>query len=284
MGMAVGRTNSNRVRIELRNLDGSYAGSISYTKPSLKKGKHLQYLFKAISAQLMQAKTSGAASQVAARARRQVAVLQRNKKSGEYDQEELEIALTHAKSLERVARKRVRHLRQEEALKDNRTPYLSDMEEKIEETLSEGMDPEELLELSEEELKRLMEELQEAMQELEETQEVSQADPHEKTEELSDAVLEEMDSSMDLEQLKKKHRSDEMREIMEADMRYLKALFNKLAREKQEAASGNSGSSSDTGSNNNLSGVSLELAGMEMPVPAAEAAAPAEGGNMDVLV
>lgn len=278
MSMMVGRNNSNRVRIELRNIDGSYAGSISYTKPSPKKPKRLQYNFKAISAQIMMAKTSGGASQVAAKARRQIAVLQRNMKSGEYDEDEIKNAISHAKSLERVAKKRVKHLKQEEALKRDRNPYLSEMEEELEDFSLEGMDPEEMLKLSEEEIKRLMKELEDAMRELE--SEATSSEVTDKLDALDEVVLEDMDA-MDLEQLKRKHRSDELREIMEADMRYLKALFNKLAKEKQNASSGNFGSS---GSTDSLSAVSLQLSGMEMPVPAAEVPVPVEGGNMDVLV
>ena len=56
----------------------------------------------------------------------------------------------------------------------------------------------------------------------------------------------------DLEMLKKKHRAKELRKITEADMEYLKALFNELEKEKQD----------------NQNGVSLELAGIEVsPFP-----------------
>ena len=282
MSIGIGRNNSNRVRIELRNIDGSYAGSISYTKPSLKKKKRLNYNFKAMSAQIMQAKTSGNASQVAAKAKRQVAMLQRNVRNNEYDAEELESAIAHAKSLERVARKRVKHLRQEEALKKNEKSYLSEMEEKFEDSDMVGIDPEEVLKRSEEELKQLMKELEEAMQELE-----MKAASNELTDDLAEVVLEDMDA-MDLEKLKKKHRSDELREIMEADMRYLRAMFNKLAKEKQAAASGSGSSSGSSnsgsyGSSGDISGVSLELSGVDVPVTA-EVSVPVEGANMDITV
>lgn len=281
MSMMIGKSNSNVVRIELKNADGTSAGSISFTKPSLKKKKRLQYNFKAISAQIMQSKTSGGASQAAAKARRQIAVLQRNMKSGEFDEDEIKNAIAHAKSLERVARKRVKHLRQEEALKQDGNPYLSEMEEKVEDLAVEGMDPEELLKLSEEELKQLMKELEEAMQDLKE--EAADSQVINKSDNLDEVVQENMDF-LDLEQLKRKHRSDELREIMEADMKYLKALFNKLAKEKQNAASGSLGSSDSSGSADSLSGVMLQLSGVDSPVPAAEIAAPVSGGNMDLFV
>lgn len=281
MSMMIGKSNSNVVRIELKKPDGTSAGSISFTKPSLKKKKRLQYNFKAISAQIMQAKTSGGASQVASKARRQIAVLQRNVKSGEFDEDEIKNAIAHAKSLERIARKRAKHLRQEETLRQDGNPYLSEMEEKVNDLALEGMDLEELLNLSEEELKQLMRELEEAMQDLEKDAADSQV--IDRSESLDEIVQENLDT-LDLEQLKRKHRADELREIMEADMKYLKALFNKLAKEKQNAASGSPGSNENFGSADSLSGVMLQLSGVDTHVPAAEIAAPVSGGNMDLFV
>ena len=88
--------------------------------------------------------------------------------------------------------------------------------------------------------------------------------------ELLGGVQEDMEPE-ELERLKKKHRSEELRELMEADMKYLRDLFGKLAREKQEN-SGGSGS------------VSLQLGGTEMPVPVPVEAAAPEGGSVDVTV
>ena len=284
MSMTIGRNNSNVRRIELRNIDGSYAGSISYTVPSRKKKKHLNYNFKAMSAQIMQAKTSGNARQVAAKARRKTAMLQMNIRNDDYDQEDLTRAINHAKSLERVAKKRMKHLSQEEAIKNKDNPYLSEVEDAVEEYMANEMDVEELLKLSEEELKQMMRELEDAMKELE-AQDYGRTSRLDNEEQLSDFVSEETDA-MDLEQLKKKHRSDELREIMEADMRYLRALFNKLAREKQNAgsSSGSSNNSNSSSAPNVSDSVSLELSGVEVPVQAAEIPAAVEGGNMDVCV
>lgn len=274
MGMMIGRNDSNVRRVVIKNADGTPAASISYSAPSQKKKKRLQYNFKAMSAQIMQAKTSGNASRVASKARREITMLQRNMKNGEYDEDEIKNAIAHAKSLERVARKRVKHLRQEEALKDNQKPYLSEMEEAVEDLSEEEMDAEEMLKLSEEELKRLMRELKEAMKEAE-AEADSEISPLKSEDNLTEIVQENMDA-MDLEQLKKKHRSDELREIMEADMKYLKALFNKLAKEKQQAATGGNKSSSDS--------VSLQLSGMDVPVQTAEMPVVTEGGNMDISI
>ena len=274
MGMMIGRNDSNVRRVVIKNEDGTPAASISYSTSSQKKKKRLQYNFKAMSAQIMQAKTSGNASRVASKARREIAMLQRNMKNGEYDEDEIKNAIAHAKSLERVARKRVKHLRQEEALKDNQKPYLSEMEEAVEDLFAEDMDAEEMLKLSEEELKRLMRELEEAMKEAE-AEANSEISSLKSEDNLTEIVQENLDA-MDLEQLKKKHRSDELREIMEADMKYLKALFNKLAKEKQQASTGGNNSSSDS--------VSLQLSGMDVPVQTSEMPVVTEGGNMDISI
>ncbi len=73
-------------------------------------------------------------------------------------------------------------------------------------------------------------------------------------------------SPEDLELLKKKHRSEEIRDIMDANRKYLRAMFEQLAREKQELSNG----------------VSLQLSGTEMPVQM-EAPIMTEGGTIDVM-
>ena len=103
-----------------------------------------------------------------------------------------------------------------------------------------------------------MEELEETLEEMEDLEEL---------EELSAASYDDMDPE-DLEMLKKKHRAKELRKITEADMEYLKALFNELEKEKQD----------------NQNGVSLELAGIEVSTAAVEIPAALEGGNIDVTV
>ena len=179
-------------------------------------------------------------------------------------------AIRHAERMERVAKKRMKHLQQEEQIEKNGGgTWQMGLEE---EDLENGGQGEELgfTELSEEEMRQLMQELQEEMEELAMENDM---------EELEQTVNLDMDPA-ELEQLKKKHRSDEMRDIMEADMKYLRALFGQLAREQQEAAA-------------NASGVALELSGVNIPVQvdgrsAAQVAgveAPAaEGGTIDVSV
>lgn len=277
MGLMIGGNNSNVKRIILKNADGSSAGSISITSPSPKKKKRLQYNFKQISAQIMRSKTSGSASQAVSKARQQVAMLQRNAKNGDYDENELRNAIIHAQKMERIAQKRVKHLKQEEALERNDPAYASAVEEELQGAAIGALDEEAVLEMSEEDLKKLMEDLQEAVEEAIQESDMEWADSEAELA-LAKIASDNMDEA-DLELLKKKHRSDELREIMEADMKYLKAVFDKLAKEKQEASSG---ISRDFGEAQNP-GVFLELGGMEMPVQAAEAPVAAEGGNFDTM-
>ncbi|SFQ45212.1 hypothetical protein SAMN04487928_1504 [Butyrivibrio proteoclasticus] len=86
-------------------------------------------------------------------------------------------------------------------------------------------------------------------------------------------------TSEDLEQLKVKHRSDEARDILKADLKYLKALFDRLQSEKENAGKANFTGAYD-------SGVSLSLGGgMDMPVMTTqEVQQPDIGGSMDIEV
>ena len=268
--MSVSR--SNTTRIKLTDGKGNHVGTISVTKPSTKKKKRIQYNFREISNQILQTKTSGTAGRVLVSARAKVAMLQRMVRNPDYDEKELEQALIHAKKMERIAKKRMKHLQQEE--KAARTGSCSDDLEAYEEA-GENAEAEAEAEggQQDEELEALMREYQASMQSMEKSmEELSNEVMEEGLDELSDelglSVQKDM-SPEDLERLKKKHRADELREITEADMKYLKALFDKLAKEKSEAASG----------------VSLQLAGMEMPVETtAEAPVAVEGANLDVSV
>lgn len=267
MGMTIGAGGTNRKVIVIKNMDGTTAGTISITKSAAKKKKRLQYNFKAISTQIMMSKTSSGANQAVSKARGKVAMLLKQQRCGEYDDTELQHAIIHAKKMERIARRRMKHLEQEEKIerkKSGAAEEESDPAFRPEEE-SEGRESE----ISEKELRELMEELKELMKE---SQEEMGDTLEELTDEITGVVKEDM-APEDLERLKKRHRADELREIAEADMEYLKALFNKLQRERQETSGA-------------LNGVSLQLEGMEMPVQAAEMSAPVEmeGGNIDFSV
>lgn len=264
MGMAIGFGNPGKARrITLKNPDGSTAVTISINTASKKKLKKLNYNFKEISGQILRAKTCMSAKQVAVRARSKAAILRRQMKCGEYDDTELEHAIQHADQMVRIAKKRMKHLQEEERAGKNsgETVCEAEMEEKTE-TVS-------LSDIKEdsEKIRELIREMQDMLEQLDDPEEL---------EGLSGiTTYEDMDPA-DLELMKKKHRADELREIAEADMRYLKAVFSRLEKERREA------SGSGSGSHTTGNGVSLEISGMEIPVTPAEQPVPAEGGCIDM--
>lgn len=300
MGLTVGKITGNNngyVKIDLYNKDGSYAGTMavstsrktskskSTSKTTKKKYKKLQYNFKRLSNQIMRAKTSVNAKQIVTKTKFQITDLKMKLISGDYSYEEIHNALVHAEKIARVAKKRMKNLEEEEYIKKTGRRGKPDPEE-----LREKQDKqEEFIDttgMSQEEMEKLAQELQEEMERIEaELDEVIK-----KSERLMDEFVQGSKTQMDpqdLEQLKKKHRAEELRDIMKADMEYLKALFNKLAREKESAgssSSGNSDNSSDSGGIN-ISGISLEIGGVDIPVEASvQAPVEVAGTSVDVTV
>ena len=108
--------------------------------------KKLKYQFKNISSKILRSKTSQAAKQAAGQARREVLRLKRQKQSGNYDDEEIEAAINHAKAMERVAKKKAKHLEEEEMAKAARGIWqgekvCTDEEERTSDT-DQNTDPE----------------------------------------------------------------------------------------------------------------------------------------------
>lgn len=132
--------------------------SVSYAdqlKASRKKSKEisnekkkLQYSFKKISSQIIRSKNSVSARSAVQAAKREVMRLIRLRNTGEYDDEELQLAIDHAKSMEQVARKKAVHLEQEEMVERHQKGFgaaLEEIEDKKKE--DEAENPEELEEL-----------------------------------------------------------------------------------------------------------------------------------------
>lgn len=278
-----------------------------------KKMKKLQYNFKLISSQIMRAKTSSSAAKAVSSAKRMVAQLRRKRKSGEYDDEELEAAIMHAQAMERVAKKHVKNLQQEErverGMKAAADPLPEEEREAAEDTFVEDVsesgddfseDPSELMSEAmaqiQEELaddievisQELSEEMAQLMQEYEDMM-------SETMEELGGDLLESLsvaDTDMepeDLKALKQKHRAKELQEIAKADAKYLKAIFQKYAADHQQAASGvnrimgASGGVSGVGGMNSVGGMAPQTAAVSAS-PSAPSAASAAGGSVDVSV
>lgn len=252
--------------------------------------KKLRYNFKQISTRILQAKTSGVARKAMNSARRKVVELRKKVKMSNMDNEGLLNAIRHAEAMVRVAKKKVRHLEEEENVKLRGGVCEAEMEEATEESAEQDRYNE--LADAEEEPAFDMEDLQELMELYQELMEEALEDM-DGLEELEDMMLDsggqEMDPE-DLDLLKKKHRSEELRKIMEADMKYLKAMFEKMAREQQSNAGGiGSGSSdgNDRNSGGSTGGVTLELGGVGIQVDSSQVVSAAElveGGMIDASV
>ena len=225
--------------------------------------KKLKYQFKNISSKILRSKTSQAAKQAAGQARREVLRLKRQKQSGNYDDDEIQAAIDHAKAMERVAKKKAKHLEEEELAKAaggicQGEKVCTDEEERTSDT-DQNTDPE-----TEEELPCEASDAQTDMdleqydypqldQFLLQTSDfmVEMSDfTSEMIQELSDSMrdimdemgMDELSDTMlsvkkdidpaDLKMMKIKHRNKEMKEIVKADAEYLKAVFDRLEKMK----------------------------------------------------
>lgn len=241
------------------------------TSLSLKK---LKYQFKSLSTKILRSKTSLAARQAAGQARREILRLKSQKQSGKYDNEELEAAIEHAKAMERVAKKKARHLEEEEMAKCTGGPcagsrieeeQLSDeetkaMEENPDDALKHADEPElvqgqeetdkmaapdpamlqnyancwSALESMEDVLSSLDEFSDEILKEFSES--MKELFDEMGLDELSDSILsveKDMDPA-DLKMMKIKHRNKEMKDIVRADAKYLKTVFDHLEKTRSE--------------------------------------------------
>lgn len=294
MGIGVGSNYSNKTKTvrEIKDTQGKVVGRITISKPKSKtvRKKRLPYNFRKISNQIVMSKTANSARAAMSSARRVTLLLKEKMRSSDYSDEELKDAIIHARKMERIAKKRVKNMEAEERAAQSGV-YILELEEE-ETSESERAEEEQQQEeagLSQEELEKMMQELESLMEEsMEELEEAAGLDDF--MDGMMCVVQKDMEPE-DLEQLKKKHRAQELQEIMEADMKYLKALFNRLEREKREGASGSSNNGSSPSAQSTQSdsarGVSLQLAGTEIPVEqTAEvpAAAIAEGASVDIVL
>lgn len=233
--------------------------------------KKLKYQFKNISSKILRSKTSQAAKQAAGQARREVLRLKRQKQSGNYDDDEIEAAINHAKAMERVAKKKAKHLEEEELAKaaggicqgdrisEEETKDAQDTEaenvqnaEEMSRDLSayeyagseayagDSYDISDYIDLGIDafyaQTGDFMSEMSDFTSEMMQEMSDSLRDLMEEMglDGLSDnavSVNREMDPA-DLKMMKIKHRNKEMKEIVKADAEYLKAVFDHLEKMK----------------------------------------------------
>ena len=271
------RGNTEYYSKRLYDLNGNHVGTISMSRPrktsnSSKKKRPAMYSFKQVSAQVLSAKTSAKAAQVSIGIRMKIGNLQKKLKTGEYDDEEILRAILHAEMVQRACEKKKKNLKMEETAEQNMDEELpSEQENPLEKVQSD----EEIRELEQEEFEALMEKLEMSAEEIyEEAEETAQLD--QELDEMAEALSGAMEPQ-DLEQLKAKHRSDEARDIMKADLKYLKAMFERLQAEKENLGKSSVSSGFD-------SGVSLSLGGDEMPVMVQDSGMTEVGGMVDAEI
>lgn len=248
--------------------------------------KPVNYNYKEVASKIQRAKTSVSAEQAVLSAKRKVLEMKRKISVGDGDSDELQAALTHAKRMEMVARKKKHHLELEElvvvtqkrdekldkskeAADDLKNAMLSAEEEKIaekEDAIFEERD--EMLEEAKEQLEENLEEASGEM--LEELNKMISEFGEEELKALEEAMemLESMEvidphmSKEDLEELKRKHRADENKAIMKADMDYIKDTVKHRIEKASTGMTQASGTSGVSGSGSiALSGVSFTAAG-----------------------
>ncbi len=265
-----------------RTVAGSHIGSIQdysntirtqrqkakNTSNSLKK---LKYQFKNISSKILRSKTSTAARQVEGQAKREVLRLKQEKMNPDVDTEELDAAIAHAKAMERVAKKKVKHLEAEEMAKASGGVGLDiELEEELKEKdeANEDIDEAEALEeyqegypdeypydeLEDIDISELLDNLDEILSNMEGISEDMLTDMTGALEDMIDEMAESMADMLeemglgelsedlaaykgdmepeDLKMMKIKHRNKEMKEIVQADAEYLKAVFDALEKQK----------------------------------------------------
>ena len=213
--------------------------------------------------------------QVSNSIRAKIGLLKKQLKSGNYDEEEILRAILHAEMVQRACQKKEKNLRMEETAERNlngQDEIVIDPESYSEETDSD----EEIQELEQAELEALMEKLdlsaEEMFQMAEETMTLD-GELDEMAEILTGSMTPE-----DLEQLKVKHRSDEARDLLQADLKYLKALFDRLQSEKE-----NAGKASLSANYDNAVSLSLD-GGIDMPVITQDVRQTDVGNMVDIEV
>ena len=215
------------------------------TKESEKEDKDdipYNYNFKEVEGRIQRAKTSASAGQAVASARRKVLEVRRKMASSKGNAEELQLALTHARRMEMVAKKKKHHLELEEIAQTVR-----ERDEKLEKQEQAAVDMKNsMVTASEEQIIKKQDEIFDERQEMiteaaEQMNEEMLRDLNEKIAEFGEDELRELEEAMemlenmemidphmtkeDLEELKRKHRASEQKAMMKADMDYLKGMI-----------------------------------------------------------
>ncbi|WP_034443198.1 hypothetical protein [Butyrivibrio sp. AE2032] len=207
----------------------SYADSLRVSRSKAKEAslqkKKLQYNFKKISSQIITSKNSNSARMAVTAARREVLRLKKLQASGEYDDEEIQISIDHAKSMERIAKKKLAHLEQEEMIERGHKSAMGGLEEK--EKTEDEQNQDEELEKSEDELSEEEMNGDEGLDPDVYYPEEFELSLHELVQDAQDAIafrMEELAVQM----------QDQMDEIQESSMTSMDQLMNELSEGMKE--------------------------------------------------
>ncbi len=258
-----------------------------------KNTKRLDYNYKEVATKIQRAKTSLSAGEAVISAKRNVLDIKRKISNKDGDPEELQLALTHAKRMEMAAKKKKNHLeieemvvntqkrddnmdKAEEAVKDMKNALISKKEEELtKEADAIFKEREEMIRQARKELEEKVEQVTDDM--LSDLNEMISEFGEEELEELQEAMemldcMEIVDPHMsreDLEELKRKHRAEENKAIMKADMDYLKGMI----RHQTEMGMSASGTMSDAMSSGIITAGLAAGAELSLLSPAAESGA-----------
>ena len=207
------------------------------------------YNYKEVAGKIQRAKTSVSAGQAVISAKRKVVEIKRKISAGDGDADDLQLALTHAKRMEMAARKKKHHLELEEMAANN--IQRDENANRQEETIKVIKDS--LVNADEEEVSKQEDEIfeerealaEEMMADIEESGDSFSEDIvselNEIISELGEETREELEKAMeffedmeildphmtrdDLDEMKKKHRAEEQKAMLKADMDYLKGMI-----------------------------------------------------------
>ncbi|MCR5272927.1 MAG: hypothetical protein K6E13_08090 [Lachnospiraceae bacterium] len=248
--------------------------------------KSSKYNYKEVANKILRAKNSLSAGQAVLSAKRKVQEVRRKISSGDGDAEELQIALTHAKRMEMVAKKKKRHLELEELVENTqkRDEKLDRQEEAVSDLKNAVIDAkeEEITELEDkifDERQQMIEEFTEDFEETgEEVTEEMLTKLNEMVSEFGEEELKQLEEAMEmldlmeivdphmskeeLEELKRKHRASEYKAIVKADMDYLKDMIELQTEKASESVGGSFPGAS--------AGFDVVSSGVEVSAPAGE--------------
>lgn len=285
--------------------------SANTEKSKTKKAKQkTHYNYKDVSNKIRRAKTSFSAEQAVISAKRKVIEIKRKIAGGNGDSEELQLALTHAKRMEMVARKKKHHLeleelvettkkrdealgddnketqgqsessdtqaaqeevaKKEDAIFDERQRMTEEADNAISEQAYENMSDDDSATSTDE----MMAELNSMIAEFGEEELKKLEEEMEQLEELE--VVNPHMSDEDLKKLKIKHRNAENKALIKADMDYLKGMIKHTLQKDNTvpATSGNSG----------FSAVAAPSFSMDISVGADAAITNTEPASVDIQI